>query len=148
MSAKKELRIIGRNEEVDFPDLGLNGISAKIDTGAYTASLHCYDIREKDGVLLFKLLEPTQNNFKVPDIKFADYTRTNVKSSFGEIEKRYVIKTKVEMGGKRLTAFFTLTNRGTMRYPVLIGRRLLNKRFVVDVSLENNLSIIEDENEQ
>ncbi len=147
MSKRKELLIVGRNEAIDFPDLGLFGINAKIDTGAYTASLHCYDIREKDGVLYFKLLEPTQNNFNVPDIKFTDYSQTNVKSSFGETEKRYVIKTKVEIGGKRLTTFFTLTDRGTMRYPVLIGRRLLNKRFMVDVSIENSLSIDEDNNE-
>lgn len=147
MSEKNEKPIVGRCEEVNFPQLGLYGITAKVDTGAYTSSLHCYDIREKEGELLFKILEPTQNNFNVPDIRFSEFTQTNVKSSFGDIEKRYVIKTKVEIGGRTIRANFSLTNRGSMRYPVLIGRRLLNKNFLVDVSLINNLLVEDDEND-
>lgn len=138
------MQIIGRREEVDFPDLGLFGINAKIDTGAYTSSLHCHDIRVKAGILYFKLLEPSQTNFEVPDQKFKEYSQTNIKNSFGEIETRYVIKTKVLIGGKVLKNYFSLTNRGTMKYPVLIGRRLLNKNFIVDVSLANN-TLTEDE---
>jgi hypothetical protein len=131
--------IIGRREEVDFPVLGLFGITAKIDTGAYTSSLHCYDIREEKGVLYFKLLNAPQAEFKVQDQKFTDYSQKNIKNSFGEIEKRYIIKTSITIGGKHLKTLISLTDRGTMRYPVLIGRKLLRKRFIVDVSLVNNL---------
>lgn len=131
--------IIGRIEEVDFPGLGLFGIAAKIDTGAYTSSLHCYDIREEKGILYFKLLNAPQSEFKVPDQKFSEYSQKNIKNSFGEIEKRYVIKTVVIIGGRHIRALISLTNRGTMRYPVLIGRKLLKKRFIVDVSVVNNL---------
>lgn len=138
MNRKNELLIIGRVEEVDFPELGLMGIAAKIDTGAYTSSLHCYDIREIKGVLYFKLLGSPQNEFNVRDQKFSSFSQKNIKNSFGEIEKRYVIKTKVVVGGKKVLTDVSLTNRGTMRYPVLIGRKLLTNRFIVDVSVVNN----------
>lgn len=130
--------VIGRNETVDFPELGLHGITAKIDTGAYTSSLHCYDIREENGVLYFKLLD-AQIEFKVPDQKFTEYSQKNIKNSFGEIEKRYVIKTLVHIGGRSIRTLISLTDRGTMRFPVLIGRKLLKNRFIVDVALTNNL---------
>lgn len=130
--------IIGRSEAVDFPELGLYGITAKIDTGAYTSSLHCYDIREEKGVLYFKLLD-AQIEFKVQDQKFTEYSQKNIKNSFGEIEKRFVIKTIVTIGGKSIKTLISLTDRGTMRYPVLIGRKLLKNRFIVDVALTNNL---------
>lgn len=130
--------VIGRNEEVDFPELGLYGINAKIDTGAYTSSLHCYDIREENGVLYFKLLD-AQIEFKVPDQKFTEYSQKNIKNSFGEIEKRYVIKTLVHIGGRSIRTLISLTDRGTMRFPVLVGRKLLKNRFIVDVALTNNL---------
>lgn len=130
--------VIGRSEAVDFPELGLYGINAKIDTGAYTSSLHCYDIREENGVLYFKLLD-AQIEFKVPDQKFTEYSQKNIKNSFGEIEKRYVIKTLVNIGGRKIKTLISLTDRGTMRFPVLIGRKLLKNRFIVDVALTNNL---------
>ena len=145
LKEKTKMLTIGRREEVNFPDLGLFDINAKIDTGAYTSSLHCYDIREKSGELHFRLVEPSQTEFEVPDQVFTDYSETNVKNSFGEIEKRFVIFTKVEIGGKSLKSYFSLTNRGTMKFPVLIGRRLLNKRFIVDVSLANNLLTDDEE---
>ncbi len=138
MKSIEDKLIIGRNEVVDFPELGLQGINAKIDTGAYTSSLHCYDIREEKGVLYFKLLD-SQVEFKVQDQKFTEYSQKNIKNSFGEIEKRFVIKTIVIIGGRQVKTLISLTNRGTMRFPVLIGRKLLKNRFIVDVALTNNL---------
>jgi hypothetical protein len=137
----EDKRIIGRREELDFPELGLYGITAKVDTGAYTSSLHCYDIREEKGVLYFKLLNAPQTEFKVQDQKFTEYSQKNIKNSFGEIEKRFIIRTIVKIGEKNVKTFISLTNRGTMKYPVLIGRKLLKNRFVVDVALVNNLSV-------
>ena len=63
-------QIIGRREEIDFPELGLFGITAKIDTGAYTTALHCHDIHERDGVLYFKLLNPSHHEFNKQEIKY------------------------------------------------------------------------------
>ena len=136
---QKEKLIIGRREEIGFPDLGLFGIIAKIDTGAYTTALHCHDIKEKNGVLHFKLLDPSHSEYNEQDQKFTEYSQKEIKNSFGEIEKRYVIKTIIQMGEKRIKAVISLSDRGSMRYPVLIGRKLLKNRFVVDVALLNNL---------
>ena len=60
MNTPKQKQTIGRREVIDFPSLGLYGIVAKVDTGAYTTALHCHDIREEEGVLYFKLLDPTK----------------------------------------------------------------------------------------
>lgn len=137
----KEKLIIGRREEIDFPELGLYGITAKIDTGAYTTALHCHDIQEKKGVLHFKLLDPSHPEYNEQDQKFTEYSQKEIKNSFGEIEKRYIIKTIIRMGEKRIKAVISLSDRGKMRYPVLIGRKLLKNRFIVDVSLLSNQTL-------
>jgi hypothetical protein len=133
----KEKLTIGRRETVDFPELGLMGITAKIDTGAYTTSLHCHDIREENGILYFKLLDPSHPDYNATELTFTDYFQKEIKNSFGEIENRYIIKTSIKIGTKRIKSVISLTDRGTMRYPVLIGRKLLKNKFVVDVSLVN-----------
>ena len=131
----KPKQIIGRLETVDFPELGLRGISAKIDTGAYSSTLHCQDIKVSGGaekILTFKVLgSPEKEN------QFKDFSQKKIKNSFGEAEKRYVIKTQIKIAGRLIKSIISLTDRGNMRYPVLIGRKLLKNKFVVDVSLKN-----------
>lgn len=136
---QREKQLIGRREVIAFPKLGLYEITAKIDTGAYTTALHCHDIKEKDGVLYFKLLDPTHPDYNEQEQKFSTYTQKEIKNSFGEVEKRYIIKTIIKIGTKRIKSVISLTDRGNMRYPVLIGRKLLKNRYVVDVALLNNI---------
>jgi hypothetical protein len=138
MTLKKEKRVIGRRETVDFPDLGLQGITAKIDTGAYTTALHCHDIhvREENGqkILCFKLLDPAHPAFNGEEKCVTVFSEKQIKNSFGEVEHRYIIKTRVRIARKLVKSLISLTDRGNMRYPVLIGRKLLKKRFMVDVA--------------
>ena len=115
MEEEKTKLVIGRRETVDFPDLGLYGIVAKIDTGAYTTAIHCHEIREENNVLYFKLLEPTDPNYSETEHKFTDYSQKEIKNSFGEIENRYVIKTIIIMGRKRIKSVIALSNRDNMR---------------------------------
>lgn len=143
MQNNKEKVVIGRREIVDFPELGLVGIIAKIDTGAYTTALHCHDIKEENGVLHFKLLDPSHPEYNVQDQKFTSYSKKGIKNSFGEVEMRYIIKTVVIIGRRKIKAVISLSDRGNMRYPVLIGRKLLKNRFIVDVSLLNNIPLDE-----
>jgi len=138
---QKQKITIGRREAVSFPELGLYNIVAKIDTGAYTTALHCHDIREENGVLYFKLLDPTHPEYNETEQKFFDFTQKEIKNSFGEVEKRYIVKTIIKIGRKRIKSVISLTDRANMRYPVLIGRKLLKNKFVVDVSLLNNIPI-------
>ena len=132
--------VIGRTEKVDFPELDLYNIPTKIDTGAYTSSLHCHDIFEENGVLHFKLVDPNREDYNFKDHKFTEYSQKKIKNSFGEMELRYFIKTLIRIGNKRIRAKITLSNRGSMKYPVLIGRTLLKNNFIVDVGLVDHLS--------
>jgi len=137
---EREKPLIGRREHIDFPELELFGITAKVDTGAYTTALHCHDIREENGVLYFKVLDPSHPDYNEKEQKFTSYSQKEIKNSFGEIEKRYIIKTIIRMGKKRIKSVISLTDRGNMRYPVLIGRKLLKNKFIVDVGLVFTLS--------
>ena len=133
----KPKQIIGRKELVDFPELGIAGITAKIDTGAYSNTLHCHDIHVKDGDLCFKVLAPDHPVFSQKNHCFAEFSQKNIKNSFGKVEKRYTIKTKIKIAGRLIKSIISLSDRAAMRYPVLIGRKLLKNKFVVDVSLKN-----------
>ena len=77
---------------------------------------------------------------KKKDYEIYDFKEKRVRSSNGQLQYRYLIKTSVIIFGKKYKTEFTLTDRGKMKYPILIGRKLLNKNFVVDVS-KLNLSL-------
>ena len=138
---KKPKQIIGKKEIVDFPELGIVGISAKIDTGAYTSTLHCRDIniKKEEGqkILCFKVFNPAHSVFGEQEHCFKEFTEKKIKNSFGEVEKRYMITTKIKIAGRLIKSIISLTDRGKMKYPVLIGRRILKNKFIVDVSLKN-----------
>lgn len=145
MSAKKVRKTkpvltVGRRETVDFPELGLFGLTAKIDTGANTTALHCHHVRVDNGVLYFRLLDETHPEYQDREHRFEKFEQKTIKSSFGESELRYIIRTKITLGSRTLRGIVSLTDRANMKYPVLIGRRLLKNRFLVDVSKLNNIS--------
>ena len=129
---KSDIKLIGRREFVDFPILNINHIEAKIDTGAYTCAIHCQNIilkKENDtSILTFQLLDNTIYSFE-------EFNRKKIKNSFGEMEERYIIKTLITIGGKKIKTTISLSDRETMRYPVLIGRKLLKGKFIIDVNL-------------
>ncbi|MBS1636389.1 MAG: ATP-dependent zinc protease [Bacteroidetes bacterium] len=127
------IKLIGRREYIDLPWLNLNHIEAKVDTGAYTCAIHCESIavmiENQKQVLCVKLLDANGS-----DYKFSEFTLKKIKNSFGEMEERYIIKTLIRIGRKKIRTTISLSDRGNMRYPVLIGRRLLKGKFIVDVS--------------
>jgi hypothetical protein len=67
-------------------------------------------------------------------LRFEEYAQKKIKNSFGEMEERFVIKTLIRMGKKQIWSVISLSNRDNMRYPVLIGRRALKGKFLIDVS--------------
>lgn len=134
MKHKHHIKIIGRREFIDFPLLNLSGLEAKVDTGAYTSSLHCENIYvnvENDKPILYLTLEQDQ---RIPH-RFEEFNTKKIKNSFGEMEERFVITTNIKIGKKNIRSTISLSNRDTMRYPVLIGRRILKGKFLIDVSL-------------
>lgn len=131
--AKKEKYVIGRLDVIDLPDLGVEDIHAKIDTGAYRSSLHCKKVHVEEGVLYFTL--HTDTGYQEYATK--DWTQKIVKSSNGKAQKRYVIKTRMKIFGKNFMASISLTDRSEMKNPLLIGRKILTNKFIVDVSQKN-----------
>jgi len=130
-------KTLGRVDKVDFPELKLNPIDVKIDTGAYTSAIHCSKVREEDGKLYCIFESKGHPNFKSDEVVFDTYTYTDVKSSNGFKENRYKIKTTVIFFGKHYKINLTLSTRADMKFPVLIGRQFLKHKYLVDVDLEN-----------
>ncbi|WP_411766399.1 ATP-dependent zinc protease [Winogradskyella sp. A3E31] len=130
-------KLLGRVDKVDFPELNLFNIDVKMDTGAYTSAIHCSEIREENSTLICTFKSKGHPNFNSQNIVFTDYTYTDVKSSNGFKENRYKIKTKVIFFGKSYKINLTLSTRDDMKFPVLIGRQFLRKKFIVDVDMED-----------
>lgn len=130
-------KIIGRVDKVDFPNLDLFNIDVKIDTGAYTSAIHCSDIIEDNKMLKCTFYSEGHANFSGKEVIFETFSKTNVKSSNGFKENRYKIKSEVIFFGKTYKINLTLSTRDDMKFPVLIGRQFLKKKFMVDVDKEN-----------
>lgn len=134
-------RIIGRRDKVDFPELLLNNIEVKIDTGAYTSSIHTREIEEVDidgePSIRFVLLDPSHESYHEKRFTCKNYTKKIVKNSFGTSEQRYAIKTVIKLFNETFPIDLTLSERSEMKYPVLLGRKFLTRRFIVDTSKKN-----------
>ena len=129
-------KVIGRLDRADFPEFELFDIKMKVDTGAYTSSIHCHHIQEKhqeDGTYIeFELLDPSHPEYQSKKIRTKQYKERKIKNSFGQSEKRFVIKTIITLFQTDYPIELSLSERSEMKYPILIGRKLLNKRFIVD----------------
>lgn len=128
--------MIGWREWAAFPDLGVERINAKIDTGAKTSAIHAHHIHVLDGdegPWVEFTLHPHRRR-KAPEIfcstPLIDTRR--VKSSNGRTEERMVINTPFRMGDQIWPIELTLTNRDEMGYRVLIGRDALADKFLID----------------
>ncbi|SFC93462.1 ATP-dependent zinc protease family protein [Algibacter pectinivorans] len=130
-------KTLGRTDIIDFPQLGLFNIDVKMDTGAYTSTIHCSEIIEVDNALLCIFNSNVHKNFGKTEIIFDTFWRTDVKSSNGYKENRYKVKSEVVFFGKTYKINLTLSTRDAMKFPVLIGRQFLRQKFIVDVDLEN-----------
>ncbi len=142
---KRPILILGRSDRVDLPTLGLENIHAKIDTGAYTSSLHCSRAEVIEGKLEFILLDEEHPEFTGMPFRVKKFEQREIRNSFGEAELRYVIKTRVRIYGRVIRAEFSLSNRGNLKFPVLLGRKILRHRFLIDVT-KKDLSFLNKQN--
>jgi len=132
-----EKRTVGRKELISIPDLELFDLDAKVDTGADSNALHCNDISiDEHNMVHFHLLDDVHPAYHGKEIVMPLHKVKKVKSSNGELQERASIKVSVEFFGKKYKTIISLTNRADMKYPMLIGRRFLNGKFLVDVSQE------------
>lgn len=127
-------RKIGRIDVADFPRLGAMGVEVKIDTGAYTSAIHCTDVRVEDNYLICRFWNMDGSDFDPKEIVFDEYDVKVIKSSNGQTQARYRICTEIVLFNKTYPIYFTLSDREEMKYPVLLGRKFLTKKFVVDIN--------------
>lgn len=129
--------IIGRSELLHFLDESIADIPAKVDTGAYRSAVHASDIKLLDDgkTLSFRLLgdHPVCGSLAVT-LTTQKFTKVSVENSFGHREERYEVKLRVKLGPKIFTAAFSLADRSKKIYPILLGRKMLNNRFLVDTA--------------
>jgi hypothetical protein len=137
LSLPAEKKTIGATTTVNFPELDWHGVPARVDTGAATSSFHCSRVKlvEKEGTTFLSFCLDMKKENPKKDILVRDFKEITVKNSFGNSERRYVIKTVVEVAGRRISTQLSLADRYKMSFPVLLGRRLLKGRFIVDVSV-------------
>ena len=129
-------KVLGWREWVSLPELGVNRIKAKVDTGAKTSALHAFDVQldNLNGTKIVKFnLHPIQKNEStIIECSAPLLDEREIRDSGGHTEMRYVIETQINLGTDKITAEMTLTNRDSMGFRMLIGRSAIKGIYVVD----------------
>lgn len=127
--------IIGVSSFLDFVGYkNLKRIPTRIDTGARTSSLWASDINIRDGEAVFKIFGPDSPWYTGKMMRRKIIEWREVTSSTGHVQKRPVVGMSIRIHGRRLNAKFTLSDRSTQTYPILVGRNTLRGNFLVDCS--------------
>jgi hypothetical protein len=142
-----EIRIIGRKDRADFPMFEMFNVPVKIDSGAYSSSIHCSSVseikkNENESFLEVVFLDESYAGFNSEKKIFTSYRKKKVKSSTGDEQERFFVRIPIVLFGEIIETDFSLTTRNGLKSPVLIGRKLLNKKFLIDTS-KTNLSFKE-----
>ncbi|MDD2659072.1 MAG: ATP-dependent zinc protease [Methylococcales bacterium] len=130
------LPLLGWREWVGLPELNIEQIKAKIDTGARSSALHAFaiDPYRKGGQrwVMFSIHPRQRHSDMSIECHAPIKDRRLVSDSGGHKQRRYVIETQIILGQSIFTAEMTLTNRDSMLFRMLIGRTAMSKRFIVD----------------
>lgn len=134
-------KTFGIFEHVSIPELGIDNVLAKIDTGAYSGALHCSKIEEivgKSGRKKALRFTPSDNHAHATEL--TKYNRAYVRSSTGHRVRRYLFDTDIIIKGKTYRIRIGLSNRSDMNCEILIGRRFLRENnILVDVRINQEL---------
>ena len=131
--------IIGIHEEITLSKKRITKLITKTDTGAYNNAIDCCFAEEKknedgDTVLCFILLNPKHTLYTGRLHTTKSYTVKKVRSSNGTETLCFQVKLTIELKGRNFKTTFNLSDRSKMRFPALLGRKILAGRFLVDVS--------------
>lgn len=133
---KPPLPVIGWREWVGLPDLGIQTIKAKVDTGARSSSLHAYDLHEYtdegEDWVRFKVHPIQRNTRKIVEATAQVLEYRSVRSSSGKASIRPVIIAHLSLRGQVWPVELTLANRDEMGFRMLLGREAFRRRFLVD----------------
>lgn len=126
--------IIGRNVAISFGKRAVN-VPAKVDTGADSSSVWASNIRvDRDGKLRFSLFGEGSPYYSGKVFVREQFSVSQVRSSSGHQQIRYRVPFTVRVAGKKIRVTFNLSDRSQNIYPVLLGRRSISGKFLVDVS--------------
>lgn len=128
-----EKSTIGWREYIDFPEWGIHGIRAKVDTGARTSSLHVDDVRllENDRIRFYVVV--SEKPFRRKKVVARRLRKGRVKSSTGDRTHRWYVMTTIKIGQYDRNIMLNLTDRGGMNFRMLLGRTAIEDAFLVDV---------------
>lgn len=127
--------VIGWAEYVDFPEWNITGVQAKVDTGARTSALHVEDVqRVGKAHVKFHVITGRRPPFRRIEVVAPVVKWGRVRSSTGHYSVRCFVRTRIRMGKIEKEIEISLVSRETMLYRMLLGRRALEKDFLVDVS--------------
>ena len=136
ISDKTVLDTIGSTEYVDIE--GYKSIPAKIDTGADSSSIWASHIEvNQDGILSFQLFDEKSPFYTGETLKRKDFKVAVIRSSSGHEQIRYRVHFSLTLSGRKIRALFNLSDRSKNNFPVLIGRRTISGKFLVDVTKKN-----------
>ena len=129
-------KVIGWREVVVLPQLGIDKIKVKIDTGARSSALHAFNIREfkRDGKDFVRFqVHPLQRDritTVTSEAELLEYRK--VRNSGGVAQLRPVIMTEIKLGDSSWSIELTLTNRDVMGFRMLLGRQAVRNKFLID----------------
>ena len=127
---------IGWREWVRLPELGVETIKVKVDTGARTSSLHAFGLKEAERggkpFVSFMIHPEQRRSSPTVQVELPLLSRRRVRDSGGKAELRPVVETMVELLGQRWPIEVTLTRRDAMGFRMLLGRQAIRGRFTVD----------------
>lgn len=125
--------VIGWQEHVDLPLLGLTNLKAKIDTGARTSALHATDIHEfeRDGVPWVRFHSKFDDDTQDLDVESPIHDRREVKNTSGVPEPRIIIRTKFRIASKLWRIDLSLTARTEMKFRMIVGRSALRRHSIL-----------------
>ena len=130
----KQLSMIGRDAYIDVMS-NIKNVPAKIDTGADGSAIWASDIHlDRQGRLVFFFFFNGSPFYTGKVIKRKDFSVASVKSASGDVTIKFKVPIRIKLGGRAIRVNFGLCDRSTHTYPVLIGRRTLHNKFLVDVS--------------
>jgi hypothetical protein len=135
-SSTPDLPVVGWREWVALPDWGVPWTKAKIDTGARTSALHTFDLERftrDDAHWARFVVHPWQaSDADGVEVEAPLVGSKQVRSSSGSASVRPVVRTTIRLAGVEVEVDVTLTRRDAMGFRMLIGRRALRSRFLVD----------------
>lgn len=125
--------VIGWHECISLPEIDLYDFAVKVDTGAKTTALHAENIDtfQKNGEKWVRFTAPAPMDTAGKTCEFPVFTKRDITNTSGTPESRIVIRTNMVLARRRWKIDISLTDRGTMRFPLILGRRALRSRNIL-----------------